>query len=178
MTGVNRNRITKWFITFPHSGDLTPSGFIWKLFTECGVLSVAGVKETHEDGITPHLHINVHLVNKYGLSKSNMLLKIKRLFPDDYKRIDIKPTRQSVEKAKQGYLSKEGDVYYWNNTQLISDKKREKYIYDFKKVYHRCKMYCVDLEATLHETNWDNILGRPKRIVMFENWNFDTETQE
>lgn len=173
MVAGNRNRIMKWFMTFPHSGEVSPSEFIWKLFTEEGVLSVAGVRETHEDGVTPHLHINVHLCDKYGLSKSNMLLKIQRVFPDDYKRIDIKPTRQSVEKARVGYLSKEGDVYYWTNKQLVGKKKREKYINELKRVYHRNSMYCIDLEATLLETNWDYTLGKPKTIVMFEDNEWD-----
>ncbi len=128
MSSANRNKIKKWFITFPHSGDYTPETFTLKLFTKACIICACGVPETHDDGITPHIHVNIHL--KYGLTKSQFLGKIKRIYPNDYMRIDIRSTRQNPAKAREGYLSKECPLelvwYYQNNNELDLAKKKKR----------------------------------------------------
>ena len=100
----NRNKVKSWFLTYPHSGDTTPDGFIDLLFTprERMIEGWSGCKETHENG-EPHLHANVKL--KHGISKANLLNRMRQIFPETYKRIDIRPTRQHYGKAD--YLFKE-----------------------------------------------------------------------
>lgn len=120
---VNRNKVVKWFITFPHSGSWTPQSFTEILFSYPGIVAVAGCQETHEDGVTPHIHINIHLEQKYGLTKAQLLRKITAKFPDDFKRIDIRPTYDSAVKARDGYLSKEdANVWFWNSD--VRDRER------------------------------------------------------
>ena len=132
---ANRNKVKKWFITFPHSGEYTPKNFILSLFTLACIVSCAGCMETHEDGITPHLHVNLHL--SYGLTKSQLLGKIRRVFPNDYMRIDVRSTRQSPIKAKEGYLAKEAvDVYFYENNEEKTLAKKKKILLE----YNTCAM--------------------------------------
>ncbi|KPA15700.1 hypothetical protein MHK_004093, partial [Candidatus Magnetomorum sp. HK-1] len=97
---TNRNPVKQLFITFPHSvcdkckfrDDLLR--FEPDYYKVC--------EEKHKDG-TPHLHAVVRFKNKY--SKAFVLRHFKEIYPDDYKRIDVKPVR-SIKKSIQ-YLSKE-----------------------------------------------------------------------
>lgn len=96
----NRNPVKQLFITFPKS-NVTKNKFRDDLLRfEPSYYKV--VQETHEDG-SPHLHAIVKFKNKY--SKSFVLKHFKEKYPDDYKRIDIKPVR-SIKNAIN-YLSKE-----------------------------------------------------------------------
>lgn len=101
----NRNPVGMWFITFPQS-NLSKGEFLKKVWTDTQLLEYAVCEETHEDG-KPHLHANIKL--RYKISYATMLSKIKKSFPNDYKRIDFRTTRQSVSKAIDGYLTKEDD---------------------------------------------------------------------
>jgi len=134
VTTRNRNAVVKWFITFPHSGEYTPKAFCLSLLTLSCIVSVCGVRETHSDGITPHIHLNLH--SKYKLTKVQFLKKIQELHPEDYKRIDIRPTRESPEKAKEGYLSKEGvDIWYYSNDTVKQQKALEKKLTNWNRRY-------------------------------------------
>lgn len=163
----NRNKIKKWFITFPHSGEYTPKSFTMALFTLACIVSVVGVPETHEDGITPHIHVNIHL--KYGLTKSQFLGKIQRVFPNDYCRIDIRSTRESPKKAKEGYLAKECPReliwYYENENEILTAEKKKRLL-----EYNVCAMTfgtdvwgLISIEQTI--PLWDNLLGVRENLV-------------
>ena len=165
MSSANRNKIKKWFITFPHSGEYTPKSFILTLFTLACIVSVAGCVETHEDGITPHIHINVHL--KYGLTKAQILGKIRRVFPNDFMRIDVRSTRQSPAKAKDGYLGKEcSSVYFHENDTEINLKKKRKRLLE----YNVCAMTfgedvwgLISIDDTI--PLWDNMIGVRENLI-------------
>lgn len=135
-SSINRNKVKRWFITFPHSGEYTPDTFLLKIVPLSCIESACGCVETHSDGITPHIHINLH--HRYGLTKAQFLNKIRGTFPDDYMRIDIRSTRESVESAREGYLSKESiNVWYYTCESEKLKKKIEKrlrrYNYDCLK---------------------------------------------
>jgi len=84
MTSKNRNPIQKWAITFPQSGEMEKKKFI-ESFPE-NEAYVCG-KEKHEDGGN-HLHLGIKL--KKGISFANMLKWIQKVFPNDWKRMDLK----------------------------------------------------------------------------------------
>lgn len=109
----NRNCVKQFFITFPNSsGVCTKETFLSCVWTDTQLDSFCVVEEHHESG-EPHLHANIKL--KYGMPKQKVLKKMERCFPNDYKRIDVRPTRETPDKARQGYLSKEGspeDCFY------------------------------------------------------------------
>ncbi len=135
--GSNRNKVKSWFVTFPHSGSATPevfSSYVWQP-RERMIEGLSGCEETHEDG-SPHIHINVKL--KHGVSKANLLNRLRQKYPNDYKRIDIRPTRQNFNKAD--YLFKEDLApYTWENPEYMSggtfqkNKERNR----VQKVYER-----------------------------------------
>lgn len=146
----NRNKVKQWFITFPHSGEYTPKKFLLSIVTLSCIVSACGCVETHEDGITPHIHVNLN--HKYGLTKSQFLNKIKGAFPNDYMRIDIRPTRESVERAREGYLSKEAvDVWYYTNDNVLLEKKIKKKIYSWNSMENTF-MGKINVSKTLE--NW------------------------
>ena len=116
--GSNRNKVKSWFVTFPHSGSATPeifSSYVWQP-RERLIEGLSGCEETHEDG-SPHIHMNIKL--KHGISKANLLNRLRQKYPNDYKRIDIRPTRQNFKQAD--YLFKEDLApYSWENPDYVS----------------------------------------------------------
>ena len=89
----------QWFITYPKFEVKEKK----ELLDSLPPLDYAFVvEETHEDG-TPHYHASIKL--KKGLTKQQMLKWMQGKYPDDYKRIDWKPTR-ALDKAET-YLKKE-----------------------------------------------------------------------
>ena len=110
---VNRNPVCQWFITFPRwneYGDI-------KEFEKIAPKSKWGyvVKESHEDGGI-HYHLMLKLTK--GITKSKMLSYWTEKFPNDYKRIDIQPTKDF--RAAYNYLGKEQlDVYEWGKGMNI-----------------------------------------------------------
>lgn len=110
---VNRNPVCQWFITFPQWNEY---GNI-KDFEGFSPKSKWGyvVKESHEDGGI-HYHLMLKLVK--GITKSKMLEYWKLKFPDDYKRIDVQPTKDF--RAAHNYLQKEQlEVYEWGKGMSI-----------------------------------------------------------
>lgn len=97
---TNRNPVKQLFITFPHSNvdKLTFRDDLLRF--EPDYYNI--VEEKHKDG-SPHLHAIIRFTNKY--SKPFVLKYFKGKYPQDYKRIDIKPVR-SIKHAIE-YLSKE-----------------------------------------------------------------------
>lgn len=97
---TNRNPVKQLFLTFPHS-TVDKCTFRDQLLRfEPDYYSVC--EEKHKDG-TPHLHAVVRFKNKY--SKAYVVKYFKELYPEDYKRIDVKPVRSI--KNSIAYLSKE-----------------------------------------------------------------------
>lgn len=96
----NRNPVRQLFITFPHSScdKNTFRDFLIQFSPD--YYKVA--EETHQDG-TPHLHAVVKFKNKF--SCAHVIKKFKDIYPDDYKRLDVKPVRSIKNSIK--YLSKE-----------------------------------------------------------------------
>lgn len=97
---TNRNPVKQLFITFPKStvDKHTFRDSLLKFSPDYYKV----VEERHKDG-TPHLHAIVRFKNKY--SKSFVLKKFKEDYPNEYKRIDVKPVRSIKQSIK--YLSKE-----------------------------------------------------------------------
>lgn len=98
---TNRNKCKQWFYTFPQTNE-EKFNFRDNLQDIHTMKYYKIVQETHKDG-GKHLHA-VIVLNK-GLSKSQILKKIKNKYPDNYKRIDV----QSIRSVKHAinYLSKE-----------------------------------------------------------------------
>lgn len=97
---TNRNPIKQVFITLPHShiDKSTLRDFLLQFSPEYYKVC----EEKHKDG-TPHLHAVVKFVNKY--SCAHIIKQFKNVYPDDYKRLDVKPVR-SIKRSIE-YLSKE-----------------------------------------------------------------------
>jgi len=104
---VNRNPVCQWFITFPRWEEYPDI----KTFEQISPKTKWGyaVKESHEDG---GIHYHVMLKLSKGITKSKMLDHWKQMFPNDYKRIDVEPTKDF--RAAYNYLGKEQlEVYEW-----------------------------------------------------------------
>lgn len=99
---TNRNPVKQLFITFPHSNVDKQTFRDTLLRFEPEYYKIC--EEKHKDG-SPHLHAVVKFKNKY--SKVFVLKYFKEQYPDDYKRIDVKPVRSI--KNSIAYLSKEDD---------------------------------------------------------------------
>lgn len=100
MTSNNRNPVKQLFITFPKS-NVDKHQFRDDLLRfEPDYYKIC--EEKHEDG-TPHLHAVIRFKNKF--SKAFVLKYFKEKYPDDYKRIHVKPVRSIKQSIK--YLSKE-----------------------------------------------------------------------
>lgn len=97
----NRNKIKQWFITYPQWHD-SKNNLRDCLISNFDIDYYKVCQETHEDG-NPHFHAVIRL--RKPLSKSQILKKFKELYPNKYKRIDVKPVR-SIKHSLQ-YLSKE-----------------------------------------------------------------------
>ena len=96
-----RNPIKQWFYTFPQT-TVTKTEFRDKLDEIHTMKYYKIVQETHENG-GKHLHAVV--VCKKPISKSKILKKIKLIYPNDYKRLDVQPVRSINDSLT--YLSKE-----------------------------------------------------------------------
>ncbi len=158
---VNRNTIKMWFVTMPHSMEYTPDTLVDKIWgpRERLLEAFSGCKETHADGVTPHIHLNVRL--KVKVSGTTLLNRLRVIFPGDYKRIDFRPTREHYDKAD--YLFKE-DVapVIWENPEFVARKpigKRRKAILGILRsameTYRGIgSLWLPDIEATMKV--WDD----------------------
>lgn len=99
----NRNPCKQWFITFPQT-TIDKHAFRDVLAHQlCTGLKYYKIcQETHSDG---GLHLHAAIVLIKPMSKSKILKKLKEIYPNDNKRIDV----QSVRSIKHAlaYLSKE-----------------------------------------------------------------------
>jgi len=98
----NRNKIKQWFITYPQWLKQSKIDIRDSLLLSYSIDYYKICKETHEDG-NPHFHAVIRL--RESMSKSQIIKRFKDLYPNDYKRIDVKPVR-SIKHSLQ-YLSKE-----------------------------------------------------------------------
>lgn len=99
---TNRNPCKQWFITFPQT-QVDKHTFRDVLAHQlCHLKYYKIAQETHQDG---GLHLHAAVVLTQSMSKSQILKKLKIIYPNDYKRIDV----QSVRSIKHSlaYLSKE-----------------------------------------------------------------------
>lgn len=154
---TNRNKIFQWFITFPQCGEITVTEFLKKCFTETQLEEYAGVIENHDDG-GKHIHVNIKL--KFGLTKVKLLNLMRIKYPDDYKRIDMRSTRQKCKQAADGYLSKEGNDV---TSKLIDRESAKK-----KKRSEAYKFICDQKES--HFKNSDGSYNE----IGYLNWVVDS----
>ncbi len=96
----NRNPIKQWFITFPQCDGVVTKETFCSTLPKSSANMVA--QETHEDG-SPHLH--AILVFENAISKTNLLIHLKKVYPNDWKRIHIAPIK-SMNKSI-AYINKE-----------------------------------------------------------------------
>ena len=99
---TNRNKIKQWFLTYPQWKNESKLDIRDNLISSYSINYYKICKETHEDG-NPHFHAVIRL--RESMSKSQILKRFKDIYPNDYKRIDVKPVR-SIKHSLQ-YLSKE-----------------------------------------------------------------------
>lgn len=84
---ASRNPLQRYFLTFPKSREVSIESLIqllpsYEYYIAC--------RETHKDG-TPHIHICISLEKK--ITKSQLLKPFKEEYPDDWKRIHVRSTR-------------------------------------------------------------------------------------
>lgn len=113
---TNRNKCKQWFYTYPQTTE-GKHEFRDKLQQIHSLKYYKVAEETHKDG-GKHLHAVV-LINT-PISKSNIIKKLKIIYPDDYKRIDV----QSVRSIKHSlaYISKE-DSNPLESSEAYSDPR-------------------------------------------------------
>ena len=99
---TNRNRIKRWFITYPKCGQTTKTSFARTILRQYKCAYLKAVQETHQDG-TPHLH--VYLVLQNANTHAQFLKFITKSYPDNWKRIHLQSVRNP--KATLQYLEKE-----------------------------------------------------------------------
>ncbi len=136
---MNRNSIKQWSITFPQCGEITRKEFANK-FPPYEEVLVS--QEEHKNGGF-HLHMGIRL--KKGIKKTTLLGYVKKKFPDDFKRIDIQPTR-SIRNWSD-YISKEDAESYSYKDESVLEKKR---ISLAKEFYRKYKQYYPKL------TSWED----------------------
>lgn len=157
---TNRNPVKQWFITFPQWNKYDNINEFEKISPKSKWGYV--VMESHENGGV-HYHLMLNLIGT-GMTKSKMLAYWTKMFPNDYKRIDIEPTKSFND--AHNYLQKEKlEVHEWGQgkklpswLQAIKDewdinkldrelcenrcikriKQREKELYEYE---HTC-VYC------------------------------------
>lgn len=102
-TSNNRNPVKQWFLTFPKSSvaGVTKASFA-RTLDEHDIKFAHIVQEDHKDD-TQHLHAVLQFSN--GITKAALLKWLKRMYPNDYKRIHVQPVR-SLSKAV-AYCGKE-----------------------------------------------------------------------
>ena len=99
---TNRNKIKQWFFTYPQWINETKLDVRDKLISSYNIDYYKICKELHQDG-NPHYHAVIRL--RIPMSKSQIIKKFKEIYPNNNKRIDVKPVR-SIKHSLQ-YLSKE-----------------------------------------------------------------------
>jgi len=117
----NRNPLSSFFITFPQCGEITRIEFTEKLFTDKDHKDkIMTVRETHSDG-GYHLHLITKLSKK--ITKSQLLNKLEKIYPDDYKRIDVQILINWAKAIE--YLKKEDMQPYLVNVTLVDTSKND-----------------------------------------------------
>lgn len=160
---TNRNKLKQWFFTFPKwiSQDKHTVRDILIANMDIDYYKVA--KESHEDG-TPHFHAVIRL--RKPLSKAQLLKKFKEIYPNDNKRIHVKPVR-SIKHSLQ-YLSKEDTTPLESDGGFKSNRNPKSAILtsfvrqlgytsidDFEERYIKCEKPLLDeLESQMLECNY------------------------
>lgn len=142
---TNRNPVKQLFLTFPHSTCDKQQFRDDLLRFEPDYYKVC--EEKHKDG-TPHLHAIVRFKSKY--SKAFVLRHFKELYPNDYKRIDIKPVR-SIKNAIQ-YLSKEDPAPL--ESGAFKDGRGSTKRRNMRKIYNDFQKLGVDLCNNIPFEKW------------------------
>lgn len=152
---VNRNKCKQWSITFPQSKDMKREDFVKKFPPH---VSCICSQEEHEDGGL-HLHLGIKLLK--GLSKPGMLKWIKAKFPDDFKRIDVQPTRSI--KCWADYLAKEDPFPY-----IVEEKreKRETALESANWLHTEVMNECID-RKTLRKAERDTKIYKCEAVAKF-----------
>lgn len=112
----NRNPMKQWFYTFPQT-NLSKIDFRNSLIEVHSMKYFKIVSETHSDG-NSHLHAVVQTTKP--MPKSAILKKLKIIFPNDYKRIDVQPVRSIP--LSLNYLSKE-DKHPLESTEPFKESR-------------------------------------------------------
>jgi hypothetical protein len=123
----NRNPIKQWFYTFPQT-NLSKIDFRNSLIEVHSMKYFKIVQETHSDGNT-HLHAVVQTTKP--LPKSAILKKLKIIYPNDYKRIDVQPVRSIPQTLN--YLSKE-DKHPLESIQPFKDARNPHAAFNLRMV--------------------------------------------
>ncbi len=123
---TNRHPKKQWFITYPK----------WEGTRESIIEAYSGYdyyivcKETHADG-TPHYHICIKFVKP--IKQSHIIDMVKRTYPNDWKRVHIKPVRNI--KATIEYCQKEDNEYITEGSVDTSTKFQRWYNQAFEEAF-------------------------------------------
>ncbi len=112
----HRDPLKRYFLTFP-TCKLNETE-LWNILEQPLMLTYGSiVQEDPKDG-QKHLYAIIYLQNK--INKNNILKILKRLFPDDWKRVHIKSLRS--HKFAYNYISKYNDPIFFG--ELPKDKAK------------------------------------------------------
>ena len=170
---TNRNKIKQWFLTYPQWKNESKLDIRDNLISSYSINYYKICKETHEDG-NPHFHAVIRL--RESMSKSQILKRFKDIYPNDYKRIDVKPVR-SIKHSLQ-YLSKEDTAPLESAGGFVSNRNPKNSILttfvrqlgysslsDFKEQYGIESMLRKRLEKDMFECNAQFELLLAKKVI-------------
>lgn len=167
---VNGNKIIQYFITFPTSGSVTKEHFAERL-KRLDTHYIKLCEETHEDG-QPHFHAVVQL-RKPGKSKPATIKLFKKWYPDDYKRIDVKPVR-SLEHSLL-YFDKEDKKCYEHGELILRRNPRQNYLNKLARSYgHPTLKAFIEYQeekSTRDHAYWLNVMKKWDYVTT--NYDFD-----
>ncbi len=126
-TNNNRNPRKLWFITYPQWPG-TDRKTITQPYSDYDYYIVC--KEKHQD-TNDHYHLLIRFVNTH--TKKDLIQLVKRLYPNDWKRIHINPVRNL--KAAISYCKKEDTAYMESGNISISTRFRKWYYRQFEAAF-------------------------------------------
>jgi len=119
---TNRNPVKRIFITWPQT-KTTKQELLDFLMSKFNIQYLLISQETHEDG-GKHLHACVLTNNPY--STGHILKKFKSNYPDEYKRVHVKPCR-SFPHANEYLFKEDPDPLVFGTLPKDQDPAEKRY---------------------------------------------------
>lgn len=171
----NKNPGRQFLITLPTWEKVSD----YKLWIDKNLpphLYVAMCAETHKDGKNHH-HIVIH--TKSEISKSNLLTRFKKIFPNDYARIDVRKIRKDTINHCIDYLDKE-DPHTWKHGEIPKGGRPSKNSMPREPMFRPQPNWSLTAKETedLKDKDYMNKLHRSVEWAKFNAFMIDTQGRQ